>query len=120
MPSGLVTPFAYRCESLRYAGSTNQQQILEVLPMNMKKVAGFTFATAAAAMFAAAPLTANAMSHEGMVKCEGGNACKGKGECKSANNACKGQNACKGKGMNMMKKDECEKAGGKAAAAAPK
>jgi len=79
-----------------------------------KKLSGLALATAAAAMFIAAPMTASAAAHMGQVKCVGGNACKGKSECATAASGCKGSNSCKGKGWIHATKADCEKAGGKA------
>lgn len=80
---------------------------------SISKTKGFALATAAAALFMAAPLAladdAGAMTG----KCFGVNACKGQGACKTAHNACKGQNACKGEGFLMKSKAECDKMGGK-------
>jgi hypothetical protein len=79
-----------------------------------KKLTGLMLATAAAGLFAVAPV-ANAAKHEGNVMCEGVNGCKGKGACKTATNGCKGQNACKGKGVMTMSAKECADMGGKVA-----
>ena len=79
--------------------------------MDVKTTSSLTLAAAAAAMFALAPVTAGADSHE--VKCVGGNACKGHSACKTATSECKGLNACKGQGF-IMAADEaaCTEAGG--------
>ena len=70
-----------------------------------KKLSGFALATAAAGLFALAPLAAPAGS-EASFKCVGGNACKGHSACKTATSACKGQNACKGQGFVMAESEE--------------
>lgn len=67
-------------------------------------------ASAAALLFASAPLTMVNAADEAPIKCEGGNACKGKSACSTATNACAGQNSCKGQGYVMLPKAECEKA----------
>ncbi|MHA1598527.1 MAG: BufA2 family periplasmic bufferin-type metallophore [Alphaproteobacteria bacterium] len=81
----------------------------------VKKTAGATLATAAAAMFAMGvvmtPVQGNAAEN---VKCFGVNGCKGQGACKTAVNACKGMNSCKGQGFLPMTEAACDKAGGKA------
>lgn len=77
-----------------------------------KKITGLVLATAAAGMFAMAPI-AQAAKQEGTVNCVGANACKGKSDCKTASHACKGMNACKGKGMNAMSEKDCKAKGGK-------
>ncbi|RME35309.1 MAG: hypothetical protein D6786_02325 [Gammaproteobacteria bacterium] len=77
-----------------------------------KKLGGVALASAAAAMFAMAPIS-GAVAGEGKVHCYGVNACKGKTSCATANNACKGQNACKGKGFVAVSKEVCEQLGGK-------
>ncbi len=78
---------------------------------------GLALAAAAAAIFATAPLTAMAGSHEGggapQGKCVGGNACKGQSACATASSSCKGQHACKGTGHIQASKADCEAAGGK-------
>lgn len=73
-----------------------------------KAIAGAIFATAAAGLFATAPITAQAA--EAKIKCEGVNACKGQSACASARNACKGQNACKGLGFLDLTKKQCDEA----------
>lgn len=76
-----------------------------------RKVTGLAVATAAAAMFALAPVSAGAAEQ---VKCMGANACKGQSDCKTAS-AGKGQNSCKGHGFVFTaSKDECTKMGGEA------
>ncbi len=82
----------------------------------LTKKSGLFLATAAAALFATAPVLAD--SHEGEaaagVKCSGVNACKGTSECATGSSSCKGQNACKGAGVTTKAtKEECEGAGGK-------
>jgi uncharacterized membrane protein len=64
-------------------------------------------ATAAAILFAQAPLTVSA-ADAAKVKCEGVNACKGQSACHTAQSACAGQNACKGKGFLELTKAQCE------------
>ena len=76
-----------------------------------RKVSGIAVATAAAAMFALAPVSASAAE---MVKCMGANACKGQSSCKTANSSCKGLNSCKGQGFVEVTKAECDKLGGEA------
>ena len=78
--------------------------------MDVKTTSSLTLAAAAAAMFALAPISASADSHE--VKCVGGNACKGQSTCKTANSECKGLNACKGQGFVMVTAAACTEAGG--------
>jgi len=76
------------------------------------KLTGIALATAAAAMFAAAPVSAAEGSGE-TVKCMGVNACEGKSSCKTANSSCKGLNSCKGQGFVAVRsKDVCEQLGG--------
>ncbi len=82
--------------------------------MQMNKVRGLALATAAAAMFATAPMVGHAAKHEGDVKCTGVNKCKGSSDCKTANSQCKGQNSCKGSGFVKMSKHACDAIGGKA------
>jgi hypothetical protein len=77
------------------------------------KLSGIALATAAAAMFMAAPVAFADDAGSAVGKCIGGNACKGQGSCKTAHNACKGQNSCKGTGFTEVNKDDCAKAGGK-------
>lgn len=76
-----------------------------------RKVSGIAVATAAAALFALAPVSASA---EEMVKCMGANACKGQSACKTASSSCKGLNSCKGHGFVEVSKAECGKLGGTA------
>ena len=88
--------------------------------MNSKQTTkGAILATAAAALFMAAPIAVNAGAHSGggeaadaKGQCVGGNSCKGQSSCASANSSCKGQNACKGKGVVEMTKAECDAAEG--------
>lgn len=85
--------------------------------MSSKKTLGSAaLATAAAAMFMAAPVMAGT-HHDGanMSKghCMGVNACKGKSSCKTAGNACKGQNGCKGQGFVETSAQTCDQLGGK-------
>ena len=68
-------------------------------------------ATAAAALFAGAPITA-VQAGKGEVKCYGVNKCKGHNDCKTADNACKGHASCKGKGFVKMSKHACTEIGG--------
>ena len=79
-----------------------------------KRLTGLMLATAAAGLFALAPMSSFAGEDAATgVKCEGGNACKGQSACKTAENACKGQNACKGLGHVMAASaEECTKMGG--------
>jgi len=76
------------------------------------KLTGIALATAAAAMFAAAPVSAGDNGGS-TVKCMGVNACKGMSSCKTADSACKGQNSCKGHGfVKIRDKETCEQLGG--------
>ena len=75
-----------------------------------KKVSGLALATAAAGLFAMAPMGATAA--EAKVQCMGVNACKGHSACKTANSSCKGQNSCKGQGWLELTAAECEAQGG--------
>ena len=77
-----------------------------------KKISGFALATAAATLFAGAPIAVHA-AKKGEVHCYGVNACKGKSSCATASNACKGQNSCKGKGYVIVSKKVCDQLGGK-------
>ena len=86
---------------------------------NKQRTKGALLATAAAALFLAAPISANAGAHSGggddaapKGQCVGGNSCKGQSACASANSSCKGQNACKGQGYTDTTKAECDEAGG--------
>ncbi len=84
-----------------------------------KKISGLVIATAAAAVFAMAPVSsATAGSHQKAssasdnVKCYGMNKCKGHSACKTAENACKGQNKCKGHGFVKVSQTACDDIGG--------
>ncbi len=77
-----------------------------------KKLTGLALATAAAGLFAAAPMAASA-AEEAKIHCVGVNACKGKSSCKTADSACKGHNSCKGAGFVSVTKDVCDQLGGK-------
>jgi len=76
------------------------------------KLTGIALASAAAAMFAMAPVTATA-GGTSKGHCVGVNACKGKSSCATAENKCKGHNACKGHGFVVVDKDTCDQLGGK-------
>ena len=76
-----------------------------------RKFASIALAGAAAAMFAAAPVTA-VHAAKGDVKCFGVNKCKGHNDCKTATNACKGHASCKGSGFVKMSKHACKEIGG--------
>ena len=76
----------------------------------VKTNSSLALAAAAAAMFALAPITAGADSHE--VKCVGANGCKGQSACKTATSECKGLNTCKGQGFVMITAAACTDAGG--------
>jgi hypothetical protein len=75
-----------------------------------KKLSGLALATAAAALFAAAPVTTVSAADAAKVKCEGVNSCKGTSACKTATSACQGQNSCKGKGFLQLTKSDCDAA----------
>lgn len=80
--------------------------------MTPKTPSGVALATAAAALFIAAPV-ATVQAAPGDVPCLGINACKGQGACHTAENACAGQNACKGRGMTpVASEEECIGRGG--------
>ena len=84
---------------------------------NKHRTNGAILAAAAAVLFLAAPIAANAGAHnkeaaEPMGHCVGANSCKGESACKTANSSCKGQNACKGQGFTQTTKAECDEAGG--------
>ena len=83
---------------------------------NVDRKNGAILAAAAAMLFIATPIVANAGAHEGAAEakgqCVGGNSCKGQSACATANSGCKGQNACKGKGITKTTKAECDEAGG--------
>ena len=75
---------------------------------------GFAIATAAAALFAVAPIAACAAEQASKTgHCMGANACKGQSACKTATSSCAGQNACKGQGYIEATKEDCAKKGGK-------
>ena len=77
-----------------------------------RKFTTIAMASAAAALFAAAPMTAVQAGSDSKVHCFGVNKCKGQNDCKTATNACKGHAACKGHGFVVMSKQACEKIGG--------
>lgn len=77
-----------------------------------RKFTTIAMATAAAALFSAAPMTAVQAGSDAKVHCFGVNKCKGHNDCKSATNACKGQASCKGHGFVSMSKHACEEIGG--------
>ena len=76
------------------------------------KVSGFALATAAAAIFVAAPMASAKDSSSTVGHCMGVNACKGRSSCKTAQNSCKGDNSCKGKGFVKLTKEQCDQVGG--------
>lgn len=77
-----------------------------------KTLSGVVLATAAAGLFALAPIVTHAGTEAG-VKCVGANSCKGTSACKTASNACAGQNECKGHGFVMAEsEDACTELGG--------
>ena len=80
--------------------------------MKAAKMSGLAVATAAAALFLAAPMAMADDSGGAVGKCVGGNSCKGQSSCKGAKNSCKGQNSCKGAGWTSATKADCDKAGG--------
>ena len=71
-----------------------------------RKFTTMALATAAAAFFTAAPMTAVQAGSDANVHCKGHN------DCKSASNACKGKASCKGQGFVAMSKHACEEIGG--------
>ena len=77
-----------------------------------RKFAAIAMASAAAALFSVAPVTAVQASSDTTVQCYGVNACKGHNDCKTATNACKGHSSCKGMGFVAMPKHACEAIGG--------
>ncbi|HEY9051515.1 MAG TPA: hypothetical protein VIQ03_08230 [Gammaproteobacteria bacterium] len=77
-----------------------------------RKFTTMALATAAAAFFTAAPMTAVQAGSDANVHCFGVNKCKGHNDCKSASNACKGKASCKGQGFVAMSKHACEEIGG--------
>jgi len=81
--------------------------------MNSKRKFGaIAMATAAAALFSTAPITAVQAASDANIHCFGVNKCKGHNDCKTAENACKGHAACKGHGFVTMSKHACEEIGG--------
>ncbi len=76
-----------------------------------RKFNTMALASAAAALFGAAPITA-VQAGKAEVKCFGVNNCKGQNDCKTATNACKGKSSCKGQGFVKMSKHACKKSGG--------
>ena len=83
----------------------------------VKKISGLALATAAAALFAAAPIATVSAADAAKVKCEGVNTCKGQSACKTATSGCQGQNSCKGKGFLQLTKADCDAAMAKMKAA---
>ncbi|MBC7982289.1 MAG: hypothetical protein H7Y02_00390 [Candidatus Obscuribacterales bacterium] len=77
--------------------------------MSHAKHSGIALATAAALVFAAAPMTTT-QAAEAKIKCEGGNSCKGKSECHTATTGCQGMNKCKGQGFVSLTKKDCDAA----------
>ena len=78
-----------------------------------RKFTSIAMATAAAALFSAAPIAAQAGSgSDAKVHCFGVNKCKGHNDCKTATNACKGHASCKGHGFVSMSKHACDEIGG--------
>ncbi len=77
-----------------------------------RKFTTIALATAAAAMFSAAPITAVQASSDAGIHCFGVNKCKGHNDCKTGSNACKGNASCKAKGFVTMSKHACEEIGG--------
>lgn len=77
-----------------------------------RKFNSLAMASAAAALFTTAPLTAVQAGNEGNVQCYGVNKCKGHNDCKTATNACKGHASCKGQGFVTMSEHACEEIGG--------
>lgn len=69
-------------------------------------------ATAAAAIFSAAPVASVQAGSHADVHCYGVNKCKGHNDCKTANNSCKGMASCKGHGFVTMSKKACDDIGG--------
>ena len=78
--------------------------------MQKSKLTGFAMATAAAVLFAGAPLATVSAADAAKVKCEGVNECKGKSACSGATHSCQGQNSCKGKGWLSLTKADCDAA----------
>jgi len=79
-----------------------------------RKFTTIAMATAAAALFSTAPLTAVQAASDAKVHCFGVNKCKGHNDCKTASNACKGHGSCKGQGFVAMSKKDCDAKGGSA------
>lgn len=77
-----------------------------------RKLTTIALATAAAAAFSVAPMTAVHAGSDAKVHCFGVNKCKGHNDCKTATNACKGHASCKGQGFVSMSKHACEEIGG--------
>lgn len=77
-----------------------------------RKFTTIAMATAAAALFTAAPMTVAQAGSDAKVHCFGVNKCKGHNDCKTATNACKGHAECKGHGFVTMSKHACEEIGG--------
>ena len=80
--------------------------------MTRRRLTTIAMATAAAAMFSAAPVTVVQAGSDADVHCFGVNKCKGQNDCKTANNACKGHGSCKGMGFVIMSESACEEMGG--------
>jgi uncharacterized membrane protein len=80
--------------------------------MTRRKFTTIALASAAAAMFATAPVSTVNAAENAQVKCFGVNQCAGQNDCKTANNACKGHGSCKGQGFLNMSKEQCDKMGG--------
>jgi len=74
------------------------------------KASGIAMATAAALLFACAPVATVAAADAAKVKCEGANSCKGKSSCNTKTSSCQGQNSCKGKGWLSLTQAECDAA----------
>ena len=79
---------------------------------NRRRFTTIALASAAAALFLAAPVTAVQADSEANVHCYGVNKCKGHNDCKTAANACKGHGACKGQGFVDDVEHACEEIGG--------
>ena len=82
------------------------------------RLRGLALATAAASLFALAPLAvhadAGATGADQIGNCYGVNACKGKSSCKTADNSCVGKNSCKGKGfVDSVSHGTCDQLGGR-------
>lgn len=77
-----------------------------------RKFTTLALASAAAAFFTAAPISAVQASSDETVHCFGVNKCKGHNDCKTATNACKGHASCKGQGFVKMSRHACEEIGG--------